>query len=463
MPAGSGSGGALVQISAKGSMNTYLDIKPEVTFFKQQYRRHSPFAIAEADLSFQGAVGYDRQLTCVAPRNGDAMGPTYLQIKLGALSLRSGATNAGSTSHPNYGNTMNAADTIIHWVNGVGHVIIDYIEFEIGSQVIDRLYGDYLQIWERVTGKSGKQLGEMIGYFNNEQDMRNFAAKDRTLFIPIPFYYTQSSELYLPMIALQHHEVRFRVNLRPLSSLTVAYDPAFGLAADYVIPAADISGGDLEEAYITVQWVYLDVMERTIMAQSPHEYLITQVQYQSAEAVPAGTTSKTIPVHFNHPSIEMFIVYQEDRQKTNKKWFNYGMEENDDSSSGADYVHTIYPWTTANGDAPLTDPFSSIQLTLNGHDRVPARPPVFFRTVVPYEKHSQVPDRFIYNYSFAMEPENMVRPSGTCNWSRIDNVVFYFRFYRSTPYAGEIRIYNRSNNVLKIAGKLMDKFLNSLL
>lgn len=60
------------------------------------------------------------------------------------------------------------------------------------------------------------------------------------------------------------------------------------------------------------------------------------------------------------------------------------------------------------------------KLQINGHDRFSARPASYFRRVQPYQFHSGAPEVPVYCYSFALRPEEF-QPSGTCNFSRIDN------------------------------------------
>lgn len=60
------------------------------------------------------------------------------------------------------------------------------------------------------------------------------------------------------------------------------------------------------------------------------------------------------------------------------------------------------------------------KILLNGHDRFATRPQTYFRLVQPYQHHTRIPDKHIYCYSFGLRPEEH-QPSGTCNFSRIDN------------------------------------------
>ena len=66
------------------------------------------------------------------------------------------------------------------------------------------------------------------------------------------------------------------------------------------------------------------------------------------------------------------------------------------------------------------NPVVSGKLTLNGSDRFQERDGSYFNYVQPYQHFSNTPADGINVYSFALKPEDH-QPSGTCNFSRIDN------------------------------------------
>lgn len=442
----SAASGALTELAAIGHQDAYLTINPEVTFFKQLYRRHTNFAISEADVGFSSSIGFNRTMVAVIPRNGDLIGETYLTLQLERLGLADGTVNSDGET------VIQDDEAVIHWTNAVGHAAITQVTFEIGGQIIDTLYASFLQIWERYSGKAGKYLTEMIGQFDNVDDMRDFAARDRTLYIPLPFYYCRHHELKVPLIALQYHEVKITVRTAQRADLIVAFAP--GVAEDdpdFAIPVENITGGTLLDAVLTINYVYLDTMERRIHAQQPHEFLITQLQMACAETVVAGTTQKNIAVQFNHPVIEVFWYFQENQQKTFplNRHFNFGIE---DPEGG-------YPWQVGTTPTPLVDPFRDVLLLVNGHERIARRSIIYFRTVQAWERHSSIPTIFAYNYNFGLYPEDDKKPSGSMNMSRIDNVQFCFRMLLDPATGqsaitndGEIVIFARSYNVKKIAG-----------
>jgi hypothetical protein len=66
------------------------------------------------------------------------------------------------------------------------------------------------------------------------------------------------------------------------------------------------------------------------------------------------------------------------------------------------------------------NPISEVLLQLNGHDRFESQDGNYFNYVQPWEAHSATPSDGVNVYSFALNPEDH-QPSGTCNFSRIDN------------------------------------------
>jgi hypothetical protein len=106
------------------------------------------------------------------------------------------------------------------------------------------------------------------------------------------------------------------------------------------------------------------------------------------------------------------------------------------------------------------NPVQSGLLQLNGHDRFAARDGDFFNYVQPYQCFTNTPRDGINVYSFALTPEEH-QPSGTCNFSRIDNATLALTLgragetnndfkndYLSTDSA--LNIYAFNYNVLRV-------------
>jgi hypothetical protein len=83
------------------------------------------------------------------------------------------------------------------------------------------------------------------------------------------------------------------------------------------------------------------------------------------------------------------------------------------------------------------NPLYTGKLQLNGHDRFQDRDGNYFNYVQPYQHFSNTPADGINVYSFALKPEDH-QPTGTCNFSRIDNATLLV----------DVGLYNRTLNTV---------------
>ena len=303
-------GGGLLQIVAYGSQDTYLTSSPQISFWKMVYRRYTNFSMEAVDQSFTGS-GLNQVATI--SRNGDLIHKCWLEFDQGTTSGDLDARN-----------------------------LIDSVELEIGGQQIDKQSGAWMKVWDELTCAPGKTM----------TDLTKGTGAGNKRYVPLHFFFCQNPGLALPIIALQYHEIRIKVNLSSAKA-THVNDKNFKLWVDYV---------------------YLDTDERRRMAQSSHELLITQVQEQKE---PGTGTTGAVRLNFNHPCKE--VVWSNTTPLVNRMW----------------------------------------NLKLNGHDRMAPREERYFNKVQPYQHHTNLPANTCV-YSFCLKPEE-AQPSGSCNFSRIDN------------------------------------------
>jgi len=199
---------------------------------------------------------------------------------------------------------------------------------------------------------------------------------------------------------------------------------------------------------VYADYVFLDTDERRRFAQSSHEYLIEQVQYSNEISVIKGSCHNLAELRFNHPVKElMWVISQNDCTPAcvNRKGYWQWMPPSCPGTSDKDWQ--------LGATNPNFVRAKDCLIQLNGHDRFRKRQGDYFTDVQRYEHHTggftrriiSVP-RHVHLYSFALKPEKH-QPSGTCNFSRIDNAVLV----QSLPIeAKSIRIYAINYNVLRI-------------
>ena len=495
-------GGALMQLVAYGAQDVFLTGTPEITFWKVSYRRHTNFAMESIEQTFSGQADFGRRVTCTISRNGDLAYRTYLQVTLPQIDQTLNGTSE---------------DIYARWLDFPGEQLIAQVEVEIGGQRIDRQYGDWMHIWNQLTLSAEQQSGynKMVGNTTQLTYLvdPNWAALDgpcagstgpaqvcaprkalpeTTLYVPLQFWFSRNPGLALPLIALQYHEVKINIDFRPIGECLWAVSTATaGSGTNKSVSAA--YSQSLVAASLYVDYIFLDTDERRKMAQNPHEYLIEQVQFTGDESV--GSSSNRIKLNFNHPCKELVWVVQPDANVDycasleddkdlfallGAQPFNYTdaldvlsnsltaftntagasnmVSDNAfaDASGANGFVNDAAAFVL--GEAALDmhcwgeNPVVTAKLQLNGQDRFSEREGSYFDVVQPFQHHTRAPDSGINVYSFALKPEEH-QPSGTCNFSRIDNAVLQLVLSSNTvsgDKTAKVRVYAVNYNVLRV-------------
>jgi hypothetical protein len=450
-------GGGVMQVVSYGAQDIYLTANPEVTFFKQVYRRHSNFAIESIEQTFNGVPTFAKRLTATIGRSGDLIHRIYLQATLPQVDLN----NPAISSNP---------QDQFRWLNWVGHNLVSFVEVTIGGQKIDRQYGDWMHIWNELTLPPGKQSGyeEMVG---NVPQLVNVISKvgsdgacqsaitsgtppmsnevmscspEYTLYIPLQFWFNRHAGLAIPLIALQNHDVQINMDINGIQNLCWSNNPS-------VIEAVNAIG--LQAASLYIDYIFLDAEERRRFAQTSHEYLIEQLQFTGEESFVSNTGR--VKMTFNHPVKELVWVVQRDsfvsiEPSIIDPWkgqqpFNY-----------TDYWDTSvldngYSTGKLSGRAG-NNPVAVAKIQLNGRDRFSEREGAYFNLVQPYQHHTNTPARGINVYSFCLNPEEH-QPSGSCNFSRIDTAQLLMTLTPNAAGQGvtsKVRIYATNYNVLRV-------------
>jgi len=352
-------GGGLMQLVAYGAQDIYLTGNPQITFFKVVYRRHTNFSMEAIAQTWNGSDKTAGRCTATISRNGDLVHRMYLELKGTSVT---GKANNGVTG-------------------------ITTVELEIGGQKIDKHSKLYMEVQAELTEPNpSAATGDCIEAQHtgtNFQNMSGMGGADsssstalQVFTVPLMFWFCRNPGLALPLIALQYHEVK------------VILDHTLG----------DNGITTVTSNTLWCDYIYLDTDERRRFAQVSHEYLIEQVQEQSLSTVTGANE-----LNFNHPVKELI-------------W-----------TRGDNAVDECQP-------RPVSIAGGTYQLKLNGHERFAVRDYTYFTRVQVWEHHTgpggmtaadngtaggNLTDT-IAVYSFALKPEEH-QPSGTCNFSRIDN------------------------------------------
>ena len=432
--------GGLLQLVATGRQDVYLSGNPQTTFFKQVYRRYTNFSIETQRIPFDTAVDFNKLISVTIPRSGDLLSQMFLEIQLpeitpaGPLAQPSGLQSNGILTEPptDYSSITDS----VSWVNGVGHAMIDYISIYFGQQEIDRQYGEFMYLWTKLTTPGSKQAG--VNYMTGYQEVYNDTSLKGPLrmFVPINFWFCRNPGLALPLVALQSTQIRVYIKLRS------GHDMIFGNALENAVlngtsvPTLIERPPVITDMTLWGDFIYLDVEERRRFVSSKHEYLIEQTQQQKRFSVPPNTRIISVPLTYNHPLKELIWVVNQDRMLDAHEWFNYGSRMLNEYG------------------IPNLDVISSAVLQFDGYDRFEEQSAEYFRLVQPWQRHTAIPNDFIYVYSFSLAPE-AAQPQGSCNASRLDTMVLQARMNAQvTSRAAGITVYATNYNVLRIVAGL---------
>lgn len=361
--------GAIIQLVSKGRQNDILNKLPHSSLFKKRFIGQVNFAIETYTLPIN--LRFDNFYTTSLPYVGDLLSHCVLHIRLPQLS-----------------NMVPSGSTYLGWCNSVGHAIIDYVSVKIGHQEFDKISGDELEVYTEKQFTDEKKVGynEMIHKFNDLTELETNATQEVDLYIPLPFWFSKRIGLSLPMISLWNHKIDFDIKIKPFNQLVV-YD-------------GDTEPEDLLFSIVSssliIDYIYLDSQERNKWKSSPHSYLYEQHKRIDSRFL-EGEATKAVPVDVFDAVKQLTFIFVEEESKDNNDHFNYARR--------------------ADGLSPITH----LNLQAKGNLLFKTKlNEAYYRLLDPFKRNSVNTNKYIYQYSFATEPEEY-QPTGFLNFSGLDN------------------------------------------
>jgi len=237
--------GGLLNIISVGNANLILTGNPSKTFFKVTYSKYTNFGLQKFRLDYDGL----RELRLTEPskftfkikRYADLLMDTYIVVNL--PDIWSPVWAAGA-------NTNNQVSPYeFKWIENLGAQMIEEIEINCGSQILQRYSGQYLHstVQRDFTEEKKHLFNKMSG---NTPDLNNPSnnpyrvftppyqpntypnavytsnssgaepsIRGRSIYIPLNAWFTLDSRCAFPLVALQYQELSINVTLRPMADL----------------------------------------------------------------------------------------------------------------------------------------------------------------------------------------------------------------------------------------------------
>lgn len=240
----------------------------------------------------------------------------------------------------------------------------------------------------------------MIGSYKTLAETIYQSRYTRNMIFPISTLFTNRNDGFaLPLVALQFHTVSIQICLAALKDMIIVSSP--DVKVINVENNAPITSNDLD-ANIVQENVYLDSVERDMLATTPLSYQIQNFNVQVHSKTVNKSTQWNLPYFANHPTPNIVVCAQRHVCKSKNQHFDFSGPHNKPLIAG------------------------SLGLSLNQNQRFEGSWSLFSE-YYPYHRAARIPVLKDPKNQFGLLPftsgDNTFswQNSGTLNLSRIDH------------------------------------------
>ena len=395
-----------VILSTTGIQDEFLTGEPQMTYFLKQFKRHTRFAMETAENPIDGTIDFGNNLSAIIPRKGDIIRNLSVKIELSDITADTGT--------PVY-------------TDSIGHALIEYCDLVIGGQTIERITGEYMEIFSELCVSNSQQDAYyyLVGKSRNQTVDGGNNTGRRVYIVTLPFYFFRNNQLGIPLYSIYRQEVELKFKFRKLREVVINADNN-----NNPYSSTDNIEASILRSGILTEYIYLTDEEKNYIKARPTDYVIEQLQL-SRGVIDDTENSKTFKLNFSNPVKELYVIVQSQDTQDNNDWFNFDDPYQPNNSNS--FIETLQ-----------LEFNNEIMVSKDVADRL------YLLYAQPMYHHTRVPKRNIYSYSFALRPEDP-EPTGQVNMSRIINKLLKVEL---ATYGGSdnrnIRIYAKNYNVLRI-------------
>ena len=498
--------GGLLNIVSYGNQNVILNGNPKKTFFKATYSKYTNFGMQKFRIDFTGQrslrLTTDSTFTFYVPRYADLLMDTYVVVTLPTI------WSPIYPPNPTCG-VKDWAPYEFRWIENLGTQMIKEVRISVGGQTLQVLTGKYLlalvqrdfsgpkrALYDDMTGNTAElndpgNSNSRINmypnaYYTTLPQGSEPSIRSRRLYIPINAWFTLSSKMAFPLIALQYNQLQIDVTMRPINDLYTIRDvmdpqngwptvrpnytneymqlyrflqspPSVGLAAtDYSNNAQSEWNADI---HLISTYAFLSNDEAKTFAANEQKYLIKSAYEWNFENV-TGSHRVWLENTLGMVSSWMFFFQRSDINLRNQ-WSNYsnwpynylpvniipapvtpatqygGIYGGTTVSCNTALVGPGYSTMTSNNTGLfVTQPFSAnnqrgillnMAILLDGKYRENALDVGIYNFVEKYVRTQSNAPTGLYCYNFCLDTDPFnFQPTGALNTSKFSNVQFEF-------------------------------------
>jgi len=412
-----------LELATTGLIDQWLTGEPSHSLFLSRFRRHTPFSIASVETPFDGnPVDFGRTVSCRIPQNkGDLIRNMTVKITL------------TDPSPDNFGKNDN------YYPPSVCSHMVEYADLVIGNQVIQRLTGEFIYIYNQLWHNSD-DVEQSIYFLNGHGNFLTYSDRTYTYYMDLPFYFHRNSSLAIPSCALTKQLVEVRLTLRPFSEMLF-------MGGALVAPDSTVATGEIRNLSLDTEMVFLGEEERAYVMSRPMEYLITQLNVSQFD-IKDGETERAVLLKFQGPVREMFFVSQSAYAEEKNLPNNYNTIKRVQLRFNNEVVFdrdTKYLTWGVPFRRHVNQPSDESYVTTEIDDEDPSN--VYGAGLFSHRVKSD-----FGMYSFARNPQSP-EPSGHVNFSRIAHKMLTVEIVpRFAGYDNKVRVYATTQNILVVAG-----------
>ena len=488
-------GSGILQLSAYGKQNLFLTEKPQITFFKVIYKRHTNFALESIPQFFNIKPDFGNRVTCTISKIGDLIGKIYLFINLPPIGK--------FIDIPNESGIGNSNIACCAWTKNIGFQLIKQVELEIGGIIIDRHYSDWLNIYHDITVVHSKQksLNNMIGNIDYLTDLTS-SKQSCILYIPLIFWFNRYPNLALPLISLYNTDIKLNIEFNSIINCLIIGPTHYIIIDEYIclFKRGDIICQNVNSMIYYMKFVYYDyttqklyyikitpeiidsqniiysVINPSYYVTPSSETIIEKLYYNLIKYAPQilnlglGNSYLYIDYIFldsaerlrfgknKHEYLIDTLTFDNDKilyYANNKIKINYALPCKEiifrcNYNYFNNYILDIFNYTTNIYDGE--DIINTVLILMNGQQRFTIQENNYFNQIQPFLYHTKKSSKGINIYSFSINPEKF-QPSGYCNFSKIDDIEININIDNNVSYIRPVyfRVYGLIYNILKIS------------
>jgi len=471
--------GGLMQLVGKGAQDVLVTGNPSFTHFRSVYKRHSEFAMEHFRLYFKTSnlnlpQSGSLTLRTKVERYAQLLHDCYVSITLPDIYSPVVALNLPHPNTPNFNPSSTAIGFEFQWIHSIGYNMINYVSVLINGQEIVRHTGEWLKLYAATKMDATKKaiLNDMIGNVEDMYDPANSfnrinqyphsittstntgapSIAGRVLTIPLHFWFCESIGSALPLIALQHSEVEFVIDLKNIYQLFTVRDVRetvagvtntnFGMRgvcpsdvytiSQFLSPPLLLNQAPSNPTlttwkmnpFVECNFIFVSDAEMSHIATTDHSFMLTQIDTREANGQ-YGPSNDLDLIMRNLCTRVVWVCQRTDRALKNDfdnytNWTNpyeppLKVLSTGDYSSGSQQPINI----------SMRDILLESSLIIDGKERFGFKQTEFFSNIQNYRHHTGLSTKDIpgiYTYSFALE-HNITQPTGHINGSQFNKTI----------------------------------------